>query len=55
MGKYKINKKLIALWTISICLFVSAQYVSNLDFWKFTEVCVLISIANALVRANNGN
>jgi hypothetical protein len=50
MEKYKINLKLIVLWTISICLFALAQYVSKLDFWDFTEVCILISIANALVR-----
>jgi hypothetical protein len=55
MGKYKINKKLIVLWTISICFFALAQYVSKLNFWDFTQVCILISIANALVRTDHGN
>jgi len=50
-----MNKKSIALWTLSICLFASAQYVSKLGFWDFTEVCILISIANALVRTSHGN
>jgi hypothetical protein len=50
-----MNKKKIALWTLSIGLFASAQYVSKLGFWDFTEVCILISIANALVRTNHGN
>ena len=50
-----MNKKQIALWIISISLFALAQYVSNLNFWKFTEVCILISIANSLVRINHGS
>ena len=55
MEKYKITKKQIALWVISIGLFASAQYVSKLEFWDFTEVCILISIANALIRLDHGN
>jgi hypothetical protein len=55
MEKYKINKKQIALWVISISLFGLAQYVSKLGFWDFTQVCILISIANKLVGTNYGN